>query len=281
MNKPNNIKAFTLIEMLVAVGLLTAMLLISTVVFRTAIDAQQKASSAGNYMRDIRVVTQRIDDDFSQIDLNAPFALWFERNGSDSVIFFANGQFEQISGGNIDESVELNNYAALQYGVTDSQLLRYFEAVERFQDILAHGHNPQNDRNTLRNLMLTPNELEDKLSLSNRIERFKVQLLYGSSEGTIRWYPQNDPYANIVDDSDYDLNSDSFGLFFNIDAAGSADFYPPQDAEIRVIKSDGTLGTAINLSADYKPAAIKFTITLTDDGRLGDKVFTYVVKIGI
>src|SRR5690554_3779631 len=143
MNRQGN-RAFTLVEMLVAVGLFAAMLLISTVVFRTAIDAQQKASSAGNYMRDIRVITQRIDDDFSQIDLNAPFALWFERNGSDSVIFFANGQFEQISDNNIDPSSSLNNYAAMQYGVTDSQLLRCFEPIERYQDILPHNPNPDN-----------------------------------------------------------------------------------------------------------------------------------------
>lgn len=292
MNKVNK-KAFTIVELLVAVGLLAAMMAASMVVFRVSINAQQSAAATGDYMRTIAAVTTQLKEDYSSIDTNAPFAIWFNRYGSDSVYFFNTGRFEQLSGGNLDATSTVSTYGSLLYGVdAELNLLRGFDPVSRYQDVITPSTNSNDERDLLFNeinSLLFYNEnvpASYNLLLSNEIESFKIQILYGSANGTVRWYPDDMPYYQFQDVvtgaslySDFDLMAkDSFGVFFNIDAADNNDFYPPQDLEIQLIKADVTLDNAINFDIAYKPLAFKFTITIKDaDGKLDPKVFTYVV----
>ena len=284
-----NKKAFTIVEMLIAIGLLVAMMAASVVVFRVAINAQQKASATGDYMRSIRSTSLQIQNDFSAIDLNAPFAIWFERNGSDRMYFFANGKFEQLSSGNLDPAQTVYNYGSLFYRTDGStQLLRQFTPADRYQDIITPSVTASDERDLLKGLLDAVllydenNAATYGLLLNDQAAKFKVQILYGSEFGSVRWYPEDNPYpaASVAGDSDYDLMGDSFGVFFNIAAASQGLFYTPQDMDIRLIDGTGNLNAPVNFPVGYKPAALKFTITLDDpDGRLEAKTFTYIVRL--
>ncbi len=287
MNKRNK-KAFTIVEMLVAIGLLVAMMTASIVVFRVAINSQQKAVATGDYMRSVRAVTQRLENDFSAIDLNVPFAIWFDKDGSDRIFFFANGTFEQLSSGNLDDTQATHNYGSLFYSTGGiSQLLRQFTPADRYQDILTPSATATVERTRLLTLLNTA-LLYDKdtpatygLLLNDQVAKLKVQMLYGTEFGTVRWYPEEDSYPTIGADSDFDLMGNSFGVFFNIVAGNDAGFYPPQDLRLKMrLNATGTALETRNFLLGYKPTALKFTITLNDpDGRLDAKTFTYIVRL--
>ncbi|MBN1124241.1 MAG: prepilin-type N-terminal cleavage/methylation domain-containing protein [Sedimentisphaerales bacterium] len=63
-NKGKN-KAFTIIELLVAMALLTALLLVSGMVFKMAVDAHRRASATTEIMRKLRAITDQLDNDFA------------------------------------------------------------------------------------------------------------------------------------------------------------------------------------------------------------------------
>ncbi|MFI4911179.1 MAG: hypothetical protein ACIAQZ_05875 [Sedimentisphaeraceae bacterium JB056] len=286
--KQVNKRAFTIVELLLAVGLLVAMMAVSVVVFKVAIDAQQKAIAMGDYMRTITSIKTQINNDFSSIDENAPFAVWFDRNGNDRMFFFGTGFFEQLSGGNLDTTSDIFTYGSFLYLIdAPYELLREFNGWDRYQDVIIPDV-ASNERDVLEaklNASITYNESMPstyQYLLSDKIKSFKIQMLYRTEFGKVRWYPEEDSYPLLAGDSDYDLMGDSFGVFFNIPAANSGNFYPPEDLSVRLILADGTLDNAVNFDMGYKPLAFKFTITLTDpDQKLEDKKFTYVVDLSL
>ncbi len=280
--------AFTIVELLVAIGLLVAILMFSIVIFRVAIQSQQKAVATGEFLRTITAITTRLEQDFSSLDVDAPFAIWFDKDGSDRVFFFTSGRFGRLSSGNIDAGQVSYNYGALLYATAgSSQLLREFTPTDRYQDIITPSVTLGNERDSLINeinsaISYNPdNPATYGLLLNDQVAKFKVQILYGSNDGTIRWYPDDKPYSQIPDYSDFNLMSDRFVTFFNIAAPREAFFYPPQELRIRLINANYNLDNVINFDAVYKPLALKFIITLTENGKLDDKVFTYIVKFGI
>ena len=282
-----NKKAFTIVELLVAVGLLVAMMAASVVVFRVAIDAQLKATATGDYTRSITATTTKLQQDFSSIDINAPFAIWFDKNGSDRIFFFATGQFEEVTDGNLDTGSTISTYGALLYANDSTNLLRRFTGVNRYQDVITPSINAFEERNELYTELSSAISYDKNIQstydllLSDQIESFKVQILYGSSNGTVRWYPDDNPYSQVEDDSDFELmNTDSFGVFFNILADNDSDFYPIDELKLKLINQDhDALSSWESFNAGYKPLAFKFTITLKDDdNKIDAKSFTYVVS---
>jgi type II secretory pathway pseudopilin PulG len=284
--KSDNKKAFTIVELLVAVGLLVAMMAASVVVFRTAIDAQQKAASAGDYMRAITAVTNQIRNDFQSLDSDAPFIVSFNRYGSDSIYFFTTGRFEQLSEGNIDSGSDVYTYGGIHYAADADMLLRSFEPLNRYTEVIIPSTNPADERDDLIAALNTDVTYNENMPstygnlLSDQIESIKIQMLYDSGNGTVRWYPDEDPYPQLTGDSDYDLMFDKFGVFFNIDATDTGGFYQPQALSIQLIKADGTLDNPIDFAVDYKPLAFKFIINVMDpNDKLENKIFTYVVRL--
>ena len=57
-------KAFTILELLVAMGLLVAMLAISGMVFKMAVDAHRRAEATGEVTRRLRAIVNQLDADF-------------------------------------------------------------------------------------------------------------------------------------------------------------------------------------------------------------------------
>jgi len=95
-------KAFTLIELVVAVALLAMMLGFASVIFGVSIEAYRIAGANTEIMQKLRAVTDQLNADFRGLQADAPILIWFEqepndpRQRYDQIMFFANGDFQSI-----------------------------------------------------------------------------------------------------------------------------------------------------------------------------------------
>jgi prepilin-type N-terminal cleavage/methylation domain-containing protein len=95
-------KGFTLIELVVAVALLSMVLSFAGVIFNVSIDSQRTAKANAEIMRNLRAITDQLNTDFAGIRTDAPLLVWFEKDGGkdpnrfDQIMFFANGDFQSI-----------------------------------------------------------------------------------------------------------------------------------------------------------------------------------------
>jgi prepilin-type N-terminal cleavage/methylation domain-containing protein len=109
-------KAFTLLELVVSLGILAMILSFSGIIFRVSTDSQRIAMANAEIMQKLRVITEQLDTDFCGLckdgeilvfwrawrkpgftprdpnDLNSPLA--FERH--DTIMFFATGEFSTL-----------------------------------------------------------------------------------------------------------------------------------------------------------------------------------------
>jgi prepilin-type N-terminal cleavage/methylation domain-containing protein len=112
-------RGFTIIEMLVAIGLLTALLAGSAVIFSVSVQAQRTAKATSEISRRLRAITDQLNADFAGLQKDAPLAIWFEydsntQNRHDQILFFADGDFQtthQYNNGTIS-----GNVARIYYG---------------------------------------------------------------------------------------------------------------------------------------------------------------------
>lgn len=95
-------KAFTIIELLVAIGLLAGLLAASGIIFKSAIDAQRAATATAEITRKLRTITDQLTADFQGLRKDGEiFLVWVAKDDSelgryvrfDRVHFFANGNF--------------------------------------------------------------------------------------------------------------------------------------------------------------------------------------------
>jgi type II secretory pathway pseudopilin PulG len=94
-------KAFTIMELLVAIGLLAAVLAASSMVFNYSIDAQRKAGATAEIMRTLRAITDQLNIDFQGLQKDGYLILYSKENGGnnfDALYFFS------ISEGNFFQS---------------------------------------------------------------------------------------------------------------------------------------------------------------------------------
>ncbi len=92
-------KGFTLIELVVAVALLSMVLSFAGVIFNVSIDSHRTAKANAEIMRNLRAITDQLNTDFAGIRTDAPLLVWFEKDGQnryDQIMFFANGDFQSI-----------------------------------------------------------------------------------------------------------------------------------------------------------------------------------------
>ncbi len=93
-------KAFTLIELVVAVALLAMVMTFSAVIFKVSINSYRTATANAEIMQKLRAVTDQLNRDFRGIRKDAPLLIWFEQenkndpNRYDQIMFFANGDFQ-------------------------------------------------------------------------------------------------------------------------------------------------------------------------------------------
>ena len=89
-------KAFTITELLVAVGLLAVVLAAAGMVFNYSIDAQRMASATADIMRTLRAITGQINIDFEGLRTDGYLVLRSESDGNnfDALYFFSTGDFQ-------------------------------------------------------------------------------------------------------------------------------------------------------------------------------------------
>jgi prepilin-type N-terminal cleavage/methylation domain-containing protein len=92
-------KGFTITELLVAIGLLAAVLAVSSMIFSYSIDAQRTAAATTEIMRTLRAITDQLNIDFQGLQTDGYLVLWSGTIGSnpnsrDALYFFSTGDFQ-------------------------------------------------------------------------------------------------------------------------------------------------------------------------------------------
>ncbi len=125
-------KAFTLIELIVAVALLVIVLLFAGTIFKVSIGAYRVAVANAEMMQKLRAITDQLNADFKGLRKDTPLLIWFEKdsvpNRYDQIMFFADGDFQSIqlynkSPGEPDDGGDTlvrGNIARIHYGHAQS-----------------------------------------------------------------------------------------------------------------------------------------------------------------
>jgi prepilin-type N-terminal cleavage/methylation domain-containing protein len=89
-------KGFTITELLVAIGLLAAVLAVSSVIFNYSIDAQRTASATSEVMRTLRAITDQLNINlgFQGLQKDGYLVLWSSSDSNDAIYFFSTGDFQ-------------------------------------------------------------------------------------------------------------------------------------------------------------------------------------------
>ncbi len=90
-------RGFTLIELVVAVGLLAMIFSFSGVIFKVCIKSHRMAVANAEIMQKFRVITDQINADFKGLRKDAPLVIHWDKRGGDrddKIMFFADGDFQ-------------------------------------------------------------------------------------------------------------------------------------------------------------------------------------------
>ncbi len=96
-------KAFTIVELLIAMGLFGMLLAASGVIFATAVKAHRTAEATTEISQNLAAITDQLNADFRGLQNDCPIAIWFEMDPCDpcnpdirhdQILFFANGDFQ-------------------------------------------------------------------------------------------------------------------------------------------------------------------------------------------
>jgi len=123
-------KAFTLIELIVAMAVLAIVLSFAGLIFRVSIESHRMALANAEIMQKLRVITGQLDTDFKGVILdyggkNVARTRTYTVDGndyavnSDSVVFFASGDFQSTQQYGASHDTIAGNVAAILYGQPD------------------------------------------------------------------------------------------------------------------------------------------------------------------
>ena len=93
-------RGFTLVELVVAIGVMAMVVLFAGTVFKTSIGSYRLATAQADIMQKFRAITQQLDSDFRGLRKDAPMFIWFQldpndaNNRIDQIMFFADGDFQ-------------------------------------------------------------------------------------------------------------------------------------------------------------------------------------------
>lgn len=191
-----NKKAFTLIELLLALGLVVAMLVGSGYIFSIAAKSQKIAKATGDIMDQLRIVTDQIDRDFAGLQKDMPILIRFERykkdedgdgtkevHRADQIMFFATGDFtstRQYADKTNEKLISIKGDAErIQYAISCNKLagmnddysnVRESGAPSRF--LTRRGHILVSDRIIANELGLFPDINYAALSIDDEIKLY-------------------------------------------------------------------------------------------------------------
>jgi len=94
-------KAFTIIELVVAVALLAMVFFFAGTIFKVSINAYRTAGANAEVIQKLRAITDQLNTDFKGICTDGPLLIWFRQdnrptdpNRYDQIMFFADGDFQ-------------------------------------------------------------------------------------------------------------------------------------------------------------------------------------------
>jgi type II secretory pathway pseudopilin PulG len=124
--------AFTIIELIVAMGLLVMLVGLSSVVFSTTVKAHRKATATIEITRNLRVLTEQLNADFRGLRKDVPVFMafnWMDTDNDtvadsrfDTIHFFADGDFQTMKQYNdgVGSKTLSGNIARIFYGHANS-----------------------------------------------------------------------------------------------------------------------------------------------------------------
>ncbi|MFA5251869.1 MAG: prepilin-type N-terminal cleavage/methylation domain-containing protein [Phycisphaerae bacterium] len=93
-------KAFTLIELVVAIGIMAMVVVFAGTIFKVSIGSYRTAMAQAEIMQKFRAITEQLNSDFKGIRKDAPMFIWFQKDPNDrrldQIMFFAIGDFQSI-----------------------------------------------------------------------------------------------------------------------------------------------------------------------------------------
>ncbi len=265
-------KAFTLIELTVAVALLAMMISFASLIFDMSIDTYRTAIASAEIMQKLQAITGQLNADFKGLRVSPPgmakvsFDTGVSEIGgtsvvvrSDSIVFFANGDFQSTSQYN-DKTIA-GNLAIICYGLADAN------AIDPREKVLIR-------RQTI---LTSDTVLTEDFDLNGQTEYYRSSLSelvadsFEVNEMMVTWD------LNLEDPNDLVMymakGVDDFTIqYVGLDTSGKEfNEWRPEDDE-----------TDEDWLKGFSPKAFKFTFTLYDSkGILEEgKTFTHIVYLG-
>ena len=291
-------KAFTITELLVAVGLLAAVIMASSMIFHYSIEAQRTASATAEIMRTLRAITDQLNSDFANIRTDAPLMVGFNRNPdglrADSIAFFA-------SGGNFETT---NLYYNNSKTVSNSDARIYYGQVR--------NPDPNDANNPVRKIKILARKqvilTSDPLSLvqpnvpdandANKTYEYEFATFgeqvtnYGSNPGFFNELWLYRPVMDFNDGNDIPIylakGVDDFSIMLDADVNGTILPLPPTPThkidwwQVNGTPEDMNMNDYLRHKHAGYPNLIKFTFTLYDSKGIlkGGRKFEYIVHVG-
>lgn len=113
-------RGFTLIELVVAIGVMAMVIAFAGVVFKASIASYRIATAQAEIMQKFRAITDQLNNDFRGLRKDAPMFIWFQLDPNDlnkrldQIMFFADGDFQSI--GQLANKTIVGNLARIYYG---------------------------------------------------------------------------------------------------------------------------------------------------------------------
>jgi prepilin-type N-terminal cleavage/methylation domain-containing protein len=114
-------KAFTLIELVVSIALLAIIFLFATMIFKVSINSYRTSVANAEIMQKLRAITDQLNADFKGVLWNPGGKINFLKDSndirSDSIIFFANGDFQSTEQHSSSNKTVVGNVACIFYAL--------------------------------------------------------------------------------------------------------------------------------------------------------------------
>jgi len=115
-------KAFTLIELVVAIAILVMVIFFASMIFRVSISSYRAAAANTEMMQKLRAITDQLNADFKGVRRTFPGTVRHNLISglirSDSIAFLANGDFQSTRQPAVGRTV-VGNVASIFYGLSD------------------------------------------------------------------------------------------------------------------------------------------------------------------
>lgn len=230
-------KAFTLIELVVSIGILAMVLAFASVIFRVSINSQRTAIANAEIMQKLRAISNQLNADFKSIAYGYSGYVAFNTDkrtidgktietNADCIAFFTNGDFQ--STGQYGGKTIAGNVACVFYGPADPNSFGRFpkpkeKILLRRQTILttdgpSAGSDPRgeyyqkslsewkvappfaNPRDWVKRPFIDPNNLKEHfvMHLAKGVDNFTIQFAEWDPTGKLRWKRQKEGGAQNI-----------------------------------------------------------------------------------